>query len=244
MSKPGLVSAEVQRYFWMPLPQHVWGKYSAEELLTVEESSRAPLGWGAYVLEEWRAGEYIRLTRNPGYYQPGLPKLDFLEYRFLTQGTGPIEMVKSGKCDVVDSSAISYEVLKNIVNESNAGTIKSFVLPGKEWEVMAFGIKPVSYDDGYYLYGTDRPDFFNDVRTRQAIAYCIDRAGIVNDLLFGLSEVPLNSLPSSHPWQVGGLSPITMDINKANELLSAAGWADYDQNPATPRVAANVANII
>jgi len=153
-------------------------------------------------------------------------------------------MVKSGKCDVVDSSAVPYDALQNILNESNAGTIKAFVMPGNEWEVLAFGIKPVTYDDGYYLYGTDRPDFFTDVRTRQAIAYCIDRESIVNDLLFGLSEVPLNSLPSSHPWQASGLSPMAMDINKANELLTAAGWADYDQNPATPRVAVNVANII
>ena len=56
------------------------------------------------------------------------------------------------------------------------------------WLQVAFGIKPASYDEYYNpLYG-DRPDFFGDSRTRQAIASCLDREAIQEAIYAGLGR--------------------------------------------------------
>ena len=80
---PGLATDTYEAYFWTPLPQHAWGKYSAAELLSADASARKPLGWGAYVLDDWKAGEYIRLVKNPHYFRAGegLPKFDTLVFK-------------------------------------------------------------------------------------------------------------------------------------------------------------------
>ena len=52
VGKPGLVTDAFEQYFWAPMPEHAWGKYSAEDLLKAEEVNRSPLGWGAYEVEK------------------------------------------------------------------------------------------------------------------------------------------------------------------------------------------------
>jgi aldehyde:ferredoxin oxidoreductase len=44
----------------------------ALELLEAEESTRKPLGWGPYVIEEWEAGESITLVKNRFYFREAL----------------------------------------------------------------------------------------------------------------------------------------------------------------------------
>jgi len=50
-----------------PLPEHDWGVLGALELTEAQESTRAPLGWGAFVIEDWRPGENVELTKNLFY---------------------------------------------------------------------------------------------------------------------------------------------------------------------------------
>ena len=52
-------------------------------------------------------------------------------------------------------------------------------------------------------FGGDRPDIFGDVRTRQAIAACIDRQAIANDLVKGLAGVSNSYLPSNNALLAG-----------------------------------------
>ena len=74
---PGYRDSQYQINFWTPLPEHVWGDYTALELLEAEESSRMPLGWGAYVMDEWVAGDHITLHKNDLYWRAdeGLPHI-------------------------------------------------------------------------------------------------------------------------------------------------------------------------
>jgi len=53
---PGYMDSTYFVNFWAPRPEHVWGQYTAAELLEAEESSRAPMGWGPYDqrMDHWR----------------------------------------------------------------------------------------------------------------------------------------------------------------------------------------------
>lgn len=69
MGLPGYMDATYMLNFWAPMPEHVWGQYTALELVEAEVSSRAPIGWGPYVLDEWVSGESISLHKNPNYFR-------------------------------------------------------------------------------------------------------------------------------------------------------------------------------
>ena len=110
--------------------------------------------------------------------------------------------------------------------------------------MLAFGIVPYSYDDNYYPYGVDRPDIFGDVRTRRAIAYCIDRDTITKKLMGGAVQPAVSILDINHPLvQDTSLSAYSYDPANGAALLKQVGWADADQNPATPLTAASVFNV-
>ena len=48
----------------MPFPEHVWGQYTAEDLIEAEVSSMKPLGWGPYVIDEWVSLEQLDTALN------------------------------------------------------------------------------------------------------------------------------------------------------------------------------------
>jgi peptide/nickel transport system substrate-binding protein len=130
-----------------------------------------------------------------------------------------------------------------LVQRETEGKLKILLGQGPEWEHISFGIRPASYDDGYNPGAGDRPDLFGDPRTRQAFAYCIDRAAINNNLLYGRSTVPTSFLPANHPLAQAGLPEYAFNPQEGQALLDAAGWLDQDGDPGTPRVAAGVTGV-
>lgn len=243
---PGFFEQRYGAYFFMPLPRHAWGARSAAELLADESATRAPLGWGPYVVEEWTAGDHITLRKNPNYFRAGegLPAFDNLVYRFPgATGDASLAALMTGECDVVDQNTDFYSMFPGLLDRETAGKLKTYVGQGPEWEHLDFGIRPASYDDGYNPAAGDRVDFFGDVRTRQAFASCIDRQKIVDELLYRRSLVPLTFLPGGHPQVVSGLPEYPFDPDAGAKLLEEAGWKDTDSNPQTPRVAQGVANV-
>ena len=141
----------------------------------------------------------------------------------------------------MDSTTLLEEQLEPILELQQAGELKAYIGQGPEWEHLDFGIKPASFDDGYNAY-VDRPDYFSDVRMRQALTFCIDRQGIIGDLLYGQSSVPTSYLAPTHPLYPN-FETISFDTNRGASLLDEIGWKNLDGNPATPRVAQEVANI-
>lgn len=242
---PGYLPARFDGLFFIPLPRHAWEKYSPAEMANKEDVARRPLGWGPYILEEWKPGNYIRLRRNPAYFRAGegLPKFDVLLYRFLGEpGDNNLAALQSGECDIVDQTTLLEDQLVQIIDLESQKKLRAYIGQGPEWEHLDFGIRPSSYDDGYTA-GKDRPDFFGDVRVRQAIAYCIDRPTLVKTLLLNRSVVSSSYLPPGHPLALADLTPLPYDVEAGNRLLSEAGWKDADNNPATPRTAQGAANV-
>lgn len=244
--RPGYFPARYDTFFWLPLPQHVWGSLSPEELLTADISSRHPMGWGPYVIEEWVANDHIQLRKNPAYFRAaeGLPRFDILVYRFLGEpADNNLAALLTGECDLVDQTSLLDEQIEPVLELQAANKLKVYVGQGPEWEHLDFGIRPASYDDGYNFYAGDRPDFFSDVRVRQAFAYCSDRQGIVNKPLMGQSSVPASYLPPSHPLFLSDLAPLPFDVSTGARLLDEAGWKDTDGDPNTPRQALGIPTI-
>lgn len=242
---PGYSTTAYENLFWLPLPAHAWQGVSAADLLTYAPAVRQPLGWGPYQLADWVPGSHIRLERNPNYFRAaeGLPKFETLTFQFLSiHADSNLKALEIGECDLVDDTVALDEQLVDVVENSNLGEISAYFGQGPEWEHLDFGIFPASYDDGYQP-GTDRPDFFGDLRMRQAIAYCSDRQSIADRYFVNRSAVPASFYPPSHPAFDANLTALPYDPQMGSELLQQMGWLDADQNPETPRIATGATNV-
>ena len=235
---PGYLDATYFTNFWMPLPEHVWGQLTPAELIQAEESSRMPLGWGPYIIEEWVAGDRIIMVKNPNYFRAdeGLPRFDHLVYRIVGQYTNTnLSRIRSGECDIVDQTARLEDESELLLGLQASGELNAVFAMNTSWEHVDFGIMPVSYDDGWTA-ANDRPDFFGDVRTRRAIAMCMDRQNVVDTVLFGQSLVPNTYLSPQHPLFNADVDHYDFDVAVGAALLEEVGWVDDDSDPATPRI--------
>jgi len=229
---PGHLDQAYAINFWHPLPRHAWEQFSAAELLVDELSTRRPLGWGPFVLQEWIPGDRITLVRNPIYFRvsQGLPRLDELTFRFISEPATLANELVTGGCDVVTHDAADA-VLATAPDQAQVKVIPTH---DARWELLAFGISPAT--------SIDRPDFFEDVRVRQAIALCIDRQAIVDQVLGPPGRVLHGTVPPEHPLYAGETLTTWGYASAAGQtLLAGAGW--YDEDGDGVREAHNIPGI-
>ena len=73
--KPGYIDSTYFTNFWLPLPKAQWSTIATANLTTAPETTRTPLGWGPYILQDWVSGDHISLVKNPIFPPPGFPDL-------------------------------------------------------------------------------------------------------------------------------------------------------------------------
>ncbi len=243
--RPGFAPQSLDELFFLPLPKHAWDKYKPADMENVDEITRKPLGWGPYIIEDWKAGSNILLHKNPNYFRAseGLPRFDNLVFRFLGEpGDNNLAALQSGECDLIDQTTLLEDQLPQILELSTAKKLKAYIGQGPDWEHLDFNLQPAA-DTQKANPAQVSPDFFGDIRVRQAFAYCIDRQKIIATLFNNLSSIPTTFLPPGHPMLAQGLTLLPYDAAKGSQLLTEAGWVDEDNNPATPRVAQGAVNV-
>jgi len=244
--KPGFIDPDYYTNFWMPLPEHAWSEFTPADLLTVDISSKIPLGWGPYILQEWQTGESLHFIKNLNYFRAAsdLPKFDELTFLIYPDPNAAITALVDGKCDVLDPSVRLDGQVGLLQQMQTDGQAKLVTAQTNTMEWLGIGIAPASYDNGFNLSDKqDRPDLFGDQRMRQALALCLDRQKVVDTVLFGLSQVPDTYLPADHPLHNGNIQTYEFNPASGNEILEQIGWLDHDKNPATPRQALGVTNV-
>jgi peptide/nickel transport system substrate-binding protein len=244
---PGFIDPTYADNFFPPLPHHAWAwrNLSPAQLASASLEERPLLGWGAYSLAEWEPGKYIRLEKNPLYFRAdlGLPVFNTLLFRFYADAPAAIGALVAGQCDILDPSLRLEGEIDLLTELERNDQVRLLTSSTSIMERLDFGLAPASYDDGYNLALGDRPNLFADARTRQAIAYCLDRPGVTQQVLAGLASVPHTYVSPDHPLFNPDAAQYPYDPNAGIALLEELGWQDTDQNPATPRLAVTVANI-
>jgi peptide/nickel transport system substrate-binding protein len=246
---PGYLDPAYQTNFFIPQPEHVLSQYNHQDLFTAQEAARQPLGWGPYVLSSWIPGEFISLRKNPNYFRAheAEVKFDELLFRFIeSDADRNLDLLTSGGCDLLDQGvggAVLIDGVETLNQLEGEGRLQAQYVAGPVWEHADFGILPVTYDDGY-IPGDDRPDFFRDVRVRQAFALCMDRQRIIDELLLSRSNVPASYLPQEHPLYNETVRQYGYDPAAGAQLLQEAGWIDHDLDLQTPRQALGIQGIV
>jgi peptide/nickel transport system substrate-binding protein len=185
------------------LPKHV---LEGRDLNTANDYNRAPLGTGPYKVKEWKTGEYILLERAEGYWRGAeYPKIKQLLFRFLTNTTTRINLLKSGEVHMV--ALVAWDKVREL--ESIASLRMN--------RVVGNGYEHVTLNQKHFT-----P--FADVKVRQALAHAVNRDLLVRTILDGQVEVvngPIQPLSAAYEPQVPtyGFDPV-----RARALLTEAGW--------------------
>jgi peptide/nickel transport system substrate-binding protein len=220
---PGSVDASYFLTFFPPLPRHQLEGRPPSELPGDDDVRRAPLGWGPFVVEEWVRGDHLDLVRNPHYFRAGegLPYVDRITFEFTTDAAEMVTALLSGECDLATQDAGLEALMPLLVRAEERGLLDVASAPGSELETLNFGIDPASDYEG--------PDFLAQAEVRQAIAMCVDREAIVEEITDGRGVVPDSYLPSGHPlYPEQDVFEWTHDPVAGRALLDEVGWRDVD----------------
>jgi len=233
---PGYQDGIYHTKFFTPLPQHAWSSYTVEELRSAEISSRRPMGWGPYIIDQWIAGDHISLRKNPLYFRAtdNLPRFDNLVFRFVSTTDEALDALQAGECDLIDQTAMFDAQSSRLEELVSNGQARAFYQPDAGWEQITFGINPID---------PQRVKFFDLKEVRQAVAMCIDRQVLIADQPLNTQLLSDLYIPKSHPLYNPELQPYEFNLQAASDLLTSVGWLDSDNNPQTPRIAQAVAGV-
>ncbi|MEA4812871.1 MAG: ABC transporter substrate-binding protein [Anaerolineaceae bacterium] len=227
---PGFAGVSLENFLPWPMPQHQLAGLKPEELPASPLLREETLGWGPYVIKDWQANGTLLLEANPHYYRAaeGLPKMPELSVRFIPTLQEALQAFQAGECEILDDSYNFFSMNTAEWAPYLGHTDFHLRFSGQAVELV-FGIRPAVYDNDHQAALNERPDWFGDPRTRQAISMSMARAQL-NQALYG------PHLPAE--VQVAPASIFGPDA-KPETLLEEAGWKLADGS----RVALGVAGV-
>lgn len=242
---PGFTSADLARFFWVPLPAHEFAPDAGfDQVAGAELWAASPPSYGLFDLTARDADE-IHLVRNP-YHPSGLPGFPEVDQVVLRMVDGSAEdgwaALQAGTCDVLDASFRLVGEPGLLTEINSAENYQVQVKPGRSWTQLVFGIQPAEYDALANPLFAARPDYFGDVRTRQGIAACLDRQAMEDLFVQGWGLPWPSFLPPEYSQLDLGMG-VSYNPERGKALLEEAGWQDHDGDPSTPRIAQGVASV-
>jgi len=232
----GYRGSVVGEKFFIPLPRHTWGILPPDELLSSDVANRSPMGWGPYIIDEWITGDHITLSQSSNYFRnpEGLPAFDKLVFRFVPNAEEALAALLAGECDYLDETTHLESNIAQLLNLQEEDRIKVAINEGAAWEHLDFGI---------FSLNTSLPAIFQQKEVRQAVAWCLDRQQMVDEVFSGNSLVADNYIPPGHPLFNPEIKRYTFDPPTGIKLLDSVGWLDNDGDSSTPRISQGVVGV-
>jgi peptide/nickel transport system substrate-binding protein len=205
------------------IPKHIYEKSLADDY-TMQNSpyhvkyENDPISGGAYVFKSRSRGQEIVLERRESYYMHNgkqvrdKPYFKTVRFRVIEDPNTWLLALEKGD---VDEAILTPEQWTTQTAESDYYTNNT----------KASGVEWVSFHFGWNM----KEPFFKDVRCRKAMSYAFDHKELLEQLCYGLYE-PCNGLFYKNCW-CAPKKPLpfyNQDLDKAEELLDAAGWVDSD----------------
>jgi len=161
-----------------------------------------PTGTGPFRFKSWTVGEKVELTRN-GSYWGSKAKLDRLIIRPIGTTTGRLQALQNGEVNAYDLAA-----------PQDVSTLRS----NSRLKVITRSPFNVAYVTIHQ--GPGSP--MNDIKVRQAVAYGLNRAQVVQQFYFGAGKLAHEFIPPSLPGWSNKVQKYTYNSTKARTLLNSS----------------------
>ena len=191
------------------------GFVSLVAYITAEESFEAkpprPIGTGPFEFVEWQPRQYVKLRRFKNYWKKDksgntLPYVDEVILKPLTDGTVRYTALRTGDVDWVFE--LPFEQVPDLMKNPPAGIVPA-VKPGVRW---------------FYLMFQTQHGPLKDVRVRQAVAYALDKKGIMDGLTWGIATPAAQPYSRDSQWYLPIKDPYAeANLERAKQLLKESG---------------------
>ncbi|MGN6772527.1 MAG: ABC transporter substrate-binding protein [Rhizobiaceae bacterium] len=188
------------------VPEHV---YKNEKDFRNSQKNDKPIGTGPFMLDEWKHGEYIKLKRNPNYWQKGKPYLDAIYFVVIPDSASRAAALENGDIDVTSFNDIE------VFDIPRLRKLPNLHVSTKGYEYLS----PMMW-----IEVNNRKKPLDDPRFRKAMMYAIDREFIKDKIWNGLGEVAVGPLAHSTLYFDKSMKPYAYDPKKSAELLDEMGF--------------------
>lgn len=158
------------------------------------------VGTGPFMLESWTPGDGARAVRNPNYWQDGLPYLDAINFKSLSE-------------QPVRRQALEARDIDGYISPGDADIIDFL-----EDDTSDVWIGEAGANDVLFILNTAKPPF-DDLRVRQAMAYGLDRQFMIDTFRSGLTTPAAGPIHPSSRWYAQTDYP-DYDPEKAAALIA------------------------
>ena len=107
-----------------------------------DDVGRHPVGAGPFQLVEWVPDAHVVVRRNPHYWQQGMPYLDEIEFRPLSDTDSRYASIQNGDVDLI-LAAYSQELVRAVANPD----LTVYYSPGDAGDLMYFNVTRPPFDD-------------------------------------------------------------------------------------------------
>jgi peptide/nickel transport system substrate-binding protein len=174
------------------------------------------VGLGPYRVTKWERDQYIEAERFPGYFEQDPAKagyLDTLRWRFIKDDDAAFNALLNKEIDIFWRVKTEDYKGENTAQKAFTDTYyKAYVYTGQY---------------NYTTWNMTRSKF-SDVRVRTALCYAYDVRGWIKSKYSGLAVPVTGPFFFLSPGYDRSVQPLPYDPDKAEELLTEAGW--YDRN--------------
>jgi peptide/nickel transport system substrate-binding protein len=172
-----------------------------------ENTAAAPIGTGPFKFSKWTRGDSVEMVKNEKYWNPALPYLDKVTYRFIKDPSAQIAALKAGDVDIIGwlfAPELAADIAKDKRFKVLAGASTSEVIMSTNNKAKPFDNKLV----------------------RQALAHAIDRQTVIDLVMAGYGTVIGSHWPPVTPYYKDMTARFPYDPQKAKALLTEAGYPD------------------
>jgi peptide/nickel transport system substrate-binding protein len=163
-----------------------------------------PIGTGPFMWDKRVVGQSVTFKRNPYYWQKGKPYLDSVTWTYVSdQNTRELQL-RGGQIQVDE-----FPPFNSIKKLQNTNGVKMFLFPSTRTD---------------YLLMNESYAPLKDVHVRRAISYAIDRATIVDRILFGFGKPANSFMPPQVPFYSRHSPGLQYSMAKAKAELAKSKY--------------------
>lgn len=214
ISTPGPLDLEVRYAAPKPRIDRIFDEIA----IVPPNPAKLPATAGPFFVAEHQPGQYVRLARNPNYWNRPLPRLDSI--RIDIQSNHDIEVTRflRGELQVLDRmSPERYDQVAASKELSGAAHSTGASLNS---QFFWFNQAPVKSLPDY------KRQWFTSAGFRHAVSLAVHREDIVRIVYRGHAHVASGpTSPANRLWFDSGLKPFPADPEKALRMLADAGFA-------------------
>lgn len=190
-----------------------WGRYSPvvpENLYKRLDPTKAGLGTGPFVLNEYLPGEVLRFTHFPAFWRPGLPRLKSLDLVIIPDEDDRATALRKG---LIHGGTFSGSEARELSRSENLQLLTGLTAAHRELQIAL---------------KSDRRRPWHDRRVRQAVNFAIDRDELIEKVYYGAAEYT-SIVPRGHgDWPLVDEEVRLRqahDLTRATALMQAAGFS-------------------